>query len=46
MAKLQAQTAGSYTEKARKQKKVFDDLEKKIEIREKSEFDGLTMPEM
>ena len=46
MAKLQAQSDGSYTEKARKQKKVFDDLEKKIEIREKSEFDGLTMPEM
>ena len=46
MAKLQAQSDGSYTEKARKQKKVFDDLEKKIDIREKSEFDGLTMPEM
>jgi hypothetical protein len=31
---------------AKKQKKVFDNLVEKIEIREKSEFDGLTMPEM
>ena len=46
MAKLQAQTDGGVAEKARKQKKVFADLEKKIDIREKSEFDGLTMPEM
>jgi len=46
MAKLQAQTDGDVAEKARKQKKVFGDLEKKIDIREKSEFDGLTMPEM
>jgi hypothetical protein len=30
----------------KKQKKVFDNLVEKIEIREKSEFDGLTMPEM
>ena len=46
MALLKNQTEGSYAQKVKKQKKVFDDLEKKIEIREKSEFDGLTMPEM
>ena len=47
MAKLQAQAdGGDAAEKAKKQKKVFDDLEKKIEIREKSEFGGLTLPEM
>ena len=46
MALLKNQTDGSYAQKVKKQKKVFDDLEKKIEIREKSEFDGLTMPEM
>ena len=47
MAILKEQPAGGgVAEKAKKQKKVFDDLEKKIEIREKSEFDGLTMPEM
>ena len=46
MAILKNQTDGSYAQKVKKQKKVFDDLEKKIEIREKSEFDGLTMPEM
>ena len=47
MAILKEQPAGGgVAEKAKKQKKVFDDLQKKIEIREKSEFDGLTMPEM
>ena len=46
MALLKNQTEGSYDQKVKKQKKIFDDLEKKIEIREKSEFDGLTMPEM
>ena len=47
MAILKEQSAGgSVAEKAQKQKKVFGDLEKKIDIREKSEFDGLTMPEM
>ena len=47
MAKLQAQAdGGDAAEKAKKQKKIFDDLEKKIVIKEKSEFDGLTLPEM
>ena len=46
MALLRSQTEGSYDQKVKKQRKIFDDLEKKIEIREKSEFDGLTMPEM
>jgi len=47
MATLQAQAdGGDAAEKAKKQKKIFDDLEKKIVIKEKSEFDGLTLPEM
>jgi len=46
MALLKDQTDGSYAQKVKKQKKIFDDLEKKIEIREKSEFDGLTLKEM
>jgi len=47
MAKITPSDAGdSAVVAVKKQKKVFDDLEKKIEIREKSEFDGLTMPEM
>ena len=44
---IQHQEGGGHTAEAvKKQKKMYDDLAKKVEIREKSEFDGLTMPEM
>ena len=47
MAKITPSGAGDTpVVEAKKQKKVFDNLVEKIEIREKSEFDGLTMPEM
>jgi len=47
MAKITPSSAGDTpVVAAKKQKKIFDNLVEKVEIREKSEFDGLTMPEM